>query len=132
VFRFRRFRVFVFALVALLVVMNNICSAADSAFREVFRDGVYGGLAGAVAGAVLTALTRKPSDHTDRIAYGAGVGVVAGTIFGLLKIRSSGSLLEVEKGRVLVGGPIVVPEIREGGAKGKDVVVKADIVSGKF
>jgi hypothetical protein len=89
-------------------------SGAEADFGVILKDGFYGGLAGALVGTATLAFTDDPGDHLDRIAYGAAIGVLVGTVFGI--VQTSRSLVQLENGRVIVGLP--VPETRASGLKG--------------
>jgi len=91
---------------------------AEAGFEIILKDGLYGGLAGALVGTATLAFTDDPSDHLDRIAYGAAIGVIVGTVFGIAQASHS-SFVQLENGRVTVGLP--VPDGRIGsGLKGSN------------
>lgn len=92
--------------------------AEESAMQDVFMNGLYGGLAGALVGAATIAFTEEPEDHLENIGIGAGIGVIAGTAYGVLK--SSRALAEVEDGKVTVQMPTVRPTLSMGGTSGPD------------
>lgn len=75
----------------------------DNAMEEVLIDGFYGGLAGALVGAAFMAFKENPGDHLDDIAIGAGVGVIAGTLYGIG--RAARAFAEIEDGRLTVQAP---------------------------
>jgi hypothetical protein len=129
--RLRNLKVVFMVSTFLLLGWKASCSA-ENAFHEIFKDAFYGGLAGFVTGAVIIALTKKPADHLEYLAYGVGAGAAAGGAFGFMKTRSSGSLVEIENGRMKLGVPAIIPDFRDKTAKGKQVVVTAEIISGKF
>ena len=82
--------------------------AAENSVETIFKDGFYGGLAGALAGGAILAFTDKPGDHLNYISYGAAIGVIAGTVFGLA--QTTKAMVQLENGRVAVSLP--VPETR--------------------
>jgi hypothetical protein len=53
----------------------------------VLYDAVVGAGIGALAGAATMAFMDHPSDHYERIAQGAGIGVLCGIAFGFYEIR---------------------------------------------
>lgn len=65
------------------LAMSGAAYAQDPAVVDIFKDGFYGGLAGALVGAAALAFTDEPEDHLNYIAIGAGVGVIAGTAYGI-------------------------------------------------
>jgi hypothetical protein len=79
--------------------------AAESEMKQVFTDGFYGGLAGALVGAAIMALTDEPKDHLNNILIGAGVGVIAGTVYGIAK--ASRAFAEVHDGRITLQAPTI-------------------------
>jgi hypothetical protein len=108
-----------FVLVSLAVLIGWVkpekAFGADAAFEIILKDAFYGGLAGALVGTATLAFTDDPEDHLDRIAYGAAIGVLIGTVVGFA--QTSKSLVQLENGRIAVGLP--VPETRIGaGPKG--------------
>lgn len=73
--------------------------------EEVLIDGFYGGLAGALVGAAFMAFKENPGDHLDDIAIGAGVGVIAGTLYGVG--RAARAFAEVQDGKLTVQMPTI-------------------------
>ena len=57
--------------------------AQDPELVDIVKDGFYGGLAGALVGAAFLSFTSNPEDHLNDIYIGAGIGVVAGTAYGV-------------------------------------------------
>jgi hypothetical protein len=86
----------------------KLTAAAENSFKTIFKDGFYGGLAGALAGGAVLAFTDKPGDHLNYLSYGAAIGVIAGTVFGL--VQTTQAMVQLENGRIAVGLP--VPETR--------------------
>lgn len=82
--------------------------AAENSFETILKDGFYGGLAGALVGGAILVFTDKPGDHLNYISYGAAIGVIAGTVFGL--VQTTKAMVQLENGRITVGLP--VPENR--------------------
>jgi peptidoglycan/LPS O-acetylase OafA/YrhL len=83
--------------------------ADENTLREVFQDAFYGAGIGALVGGALIAFTKKPADHLNNIGYGAAVGVLAGTAFGLAK--SSRALAEIDNGNIRIAVPTIVPDL---------------------
>ena len=68
----------------LWLTLSGVGYAQDTAVADIFKDGFYGGLAGALVGAaVLLFDLDDAEDHLDYLAIGAGVGVIAGTAYGI-------------------------------------------------
>jgi len=86
----------------------NQAIGAENNFETILKDGFYGGLAGALVGGAILVFTDEPGDHLNYISYGAAIGVIAGTVFGI--VQTSKSMVQLENGRVTVGLP--VPETR--------------------
>jgi hypothetical protein len=82
---------------------------AKDEVEEVFRDGFYGGLAGLLVGAAFMAFAEDPGDHLANLYIGAGIGVLAGTTYGILK--ASRAFAEVDQGTVTVHAPTLRMEL---------------------
>ena len=97
--------------------------AADNSFEAILKDGFYGGLAGALVGGAILAFTDEPGDHLHYISYGAAIGVIVGTVFGL--VQTSKSMVQLENGRVAVGLPVLETRFASGpmGSGGAEVRV---------
>lgn len=123
-------------IIALLTVISLLTAstsafAEDNAFKEVFQDAFFGGAAGALVGLAFTAFTKKPADHLDNVAIGAGVGILAGATYGLAK--SARSLAELDNGRVRIAMPTLVPDLSESPATRQTIITwRADILRGTF
>jgi len=120
-------------LVALLVTIswNQTCVASeDSLSSLVFKDTMIGGLAGGLVGAAVLAITRKPGQHLEYMAYGAIGGAVAGGAYGLFKAQTS--LVEIQGDKVSIDVPLIMPDIQEKGTRGTTVTIMAKLISGKF
>lgn len=119
------------AILVLLTFMATPCLAAENALKNVFEDALYGGLVGGLVGAALVVFTDKPSDHLDRIGYGAAGGVLVGAAYGA--ITTTRALAEYERGQVIFSMPTIRPEFREGNVKGEtDIVAMAELIRGRF
>ncbi|MEA3221742.1 MAG: hypothetical protein U9P49_01070 [Thermodesulfobacteriota bacterium] len=79
---------------------------ADSSLKIIFEDTVWGLCIGALVGTATLAFVDHPSDHLDRIAQGASVGVIGGMCFGLYEISPVFYSIKdpVHKDRVYVVG----------------------------
>lgn len=75
---------------------NDMLTVLESSF--------YGGLTGALIGTAFLAFRDKPSDHLKDIRVGAGLGVLIGTVYGLLKTTGA-AFVEVQDGQVTVQAP---------------------------
>jgi hypothetical protein len=107
------------------------CFAEEDRLKEVLTDSLYGTLAGVVVGAVVLAFTNKPGDHLDYLGYGAAGGALAGTTYALVKCPKP--LAELDNGKVTIGVPTIMPDIRDTNSKGqKPVVILAELFRGKF
>ena len=120
-----------FLSLVLLVSSALPAAAQENAFKEIFEDALYGGLAGTLIGAATLAFTKKPADHLRNLGIGAGVGVIAGTAYGLVKTTKA--LAQVENGKVRFAVPTVMPELREQNYRGDvAVVLNAELIRGNF
>jgi len=79
--------------------------AAESDMKMIFTDGFYGGLAGALVGGAFLAFSKHPKDHWNDVAIGAGVGVIAGTLYGIG--RASRAFAEIDNGEVTLQIPTI-------------------------
>ena len=96
----------------LVVAAPARAGGQDTTLPDVLVDGFYGGVIGALVGTAVMALTNHPKDHFSYISTGAGVGVIAGTVYGLTKATSR-ALVEVDRGRVTWSVPSVTPGLSE-------------------
>lgn len=117
-----------------LVGMLGVATSAwadDNAFRTTFESAFYGGAVGTLVGAALMVFTHKPADHLDYMGYGAAVGVLAGTAYGVAK--SSRSLASIENGNLKIAMPTIIPELVESpGTRQTTLSWRADILRGTF
>lgn len=76
----------------------------DNDMLTVLKSSFYGGLTGALIGTAFLAFREKPGDHLKDIRVGAGVGVIIGTVYGLLKTTGT-AFVEVQDGHLTVQAP---------------------------
>lgn len=105
--------------------------AAENPIKVVLEDAVYGGLVGTLLGAATLAFPKHPSDHLENIGYGAALGVMAGTVFGVYS-NLDRSFAEYENGKIKLAMPTVKPELLENSRGQMTLVVKADLFRGNF
>lgn len=102
-------------LITAVIALISFFTAASSSYadenslREVFQDAFYGAGIGALVGGAFIAFTKKPADHLNNIGYGAAVGVLAGTAYGLAK--SARALAEINNGKIKIAVPTIVPDL---------------------
>jgi len=121
------------AVMTLVSMLGGVTSAwaEDNAFQTAFESAFYGGALGALVGGALMVFTKKPADHLDYMGYGAAVGVLAGTAYGLAK--SSRPLASIENGNLKIAMPTIIPELVESPATRQTTVTwRADILRGTF
>jgi hypothetical protein len=105
--------------------------AQEDRVQEVLTNSLYGGLAGVLVGAVVLAFTNKPGDHLDYLAFGAAGGAPAGATYALVK--SPRPMAELDNGKVTIGVPTIVPDIRDTNSRGQTpVVIMAELFRGNF
>lgn len=120
-------------LVALVVTLSGSfpCFASEDSYSStIFKDSVIGGVAGGLVGAAVLAFTRKPGQHLEYMAYGAAAGTVAGGAYGLFKAQTS--LVAIDGDKVSVDVPLIMPDVQEKGSRGTNVIIMAELISGKF
>ena len=89
----------------LWLTLSGVGYAQDPAVTDIFKDGFYGGLAGALVGtAALFFDIKDAEDHLNYIALGAGVGVMAGTAYGIYS--ATRYMAEIQGSRVTWHLPI--------------------------
>lgn len=123
----------IMVIMALISVISaaSSSSAAESSLREVFQDALYGTGIGALVGGAFMVFTKKPADHFDYIGYGAALGALGGTAYGLAK--SARSLAEIENGKVKFAVPTIIPDLVESPATRQiSVMWHANILRGTF
>ena len=124
-------RIIAMLTIGILLSVTTSALAQENAFREVFQDAFYGGAAGTLVGLALTAFTKKPGDHMENLAYGAAGGVLVGAGYGLAK--SARALAELDRGRVRIAVPRIIPDMVESQVTHQTVVTwRADILRGTF
>lgn len=115
----------------ILIIWTAPCSAAENALKEVFQDSVYGGLTGTLIGAAVMAFSKRAGDHLDYMGYGAAGGAIVGAAVGFTLINRS--LVEVDKGKVKLAIPAIIPDFKDANSKGESgYVLNAELLSGKF
>lgn len=114
-----------------VLVTSTSSFAAENAFEEIFKDAFYGGAVGALVGAAFMAFTKKPANHLENIGYGAAGGVLAGVTYGVTKTAIS--LAEIDKGRVRIAMPTVIPDLVASTATNRSTILwRAEIIRGTF
>lgn len=98
-------------LIGVLLVISLIvwlypgrAAAEENSFETVFKDGFYGGLAGALVGGAILVFRDHPGDHLNYLSYGAAIGVIVGTTFGI--VSASRSMAEIDDHKVVFHLPI--------------------------
>lgn len=104
--------------------------AQQDSMEIVFRDALYGGLAGLLVGGALLVFTKDPGHHLDYLAYGAGVGILAGTAFGIYAI--SRPLFVLERGKVYGQMPLLRAEVEQPADKVRQVRYSLGIMECRF
>jgi hypothetical protein len=120
-------------LVALVVTFSwNLTGFAseDSLSAVVFKDSMSGGTAGGMVSAAVLALTKKPGQQLEHLAYGAAGGPAADGGYGLFKAQTS--LFAITGDTVNIDVPLIMPDIQETGTRGTNVIIMAELLSGKF
>lgn len=118
-----------FCALFVLAASPAVVEAADLEVETVFEDALYGGAIGALVGAGVMLVSSTPTDHWDYIVTGAGIGIIAGTAYGVY--ISSRSFAEIEDGKMFVGVPtpkVIVQKYQETAAVG----VEADLLRIRF
>jgi hypothetical protein len=72
------------ALAASLLAPFNAQAAPP--LKVVLEDSLWGAAIGTLAGAATLPFMKHPSDHYDRLAQGAGIGLIGGMVFGFCEI----------------------------------------------
>ena len=81
--------------------------AADFEVQNTFEDALYGGMLGALVGGGAMLVSGSPSKHWNYITTGAGIGIIAGAIYGVAS--GTHALAKLEDGQLELGIP--VPEM---------------------
>jgi hypothetical protein len=95
---------------AVFVAAPESARAANNEMGDVLVDGFYGGLIGALVGAGVMVLTDDPGDHLQYMVTGAGIGVIAGTVYGLSQVARQ-AMINVDRGRVAWHLPAIDPAV---------------------
>jgi hypothetical protein len=76
------------SIMVLSLALLPLKSNAASSLQVVAEDALWGCLIGTLVGAATLAFhTNDAGDHLENIAYGAGIGLMAGVGFGIYEIR---------------------------------------------
>ena len=95
-------------LLLLTLFASGWAYAQDSAVADIFKDGFYGGLAGALVGAATLLFDIEDADeHLNYIAIGAGVGIMAGTAYGVYSTLQTMPLSEIEHSQIAWHFPVL-------------------------
>ncbi len=97
----------VFSILVAVLPVKTVHAADSDSLGRIVRDSLYGGAAGALVGAATLAFVDKAEDHYSNIWKGAAIGVIAGAVYGALKV--SGPLAEVKDGKMTVHIPAIQP-----------------------
>lgn len=116
---------------ALFVAAPEPARAASNEMGDVLVDGFYGGLIGALVGAGVMVLTDDPGDHLQYMATGAGIGVIAGTIYGLSQVARY-AMINVDRGQVAWRVPVIEPAVTSVPGETPHVSVSAALVRVRF
>ncbi|MDQ6990357.1 MAG: hypothetical protein Q9M11_01320 [Mariprofundaceae bacterium] len=81
--------------------------AADFEVQNTFEDTMYGGLLGALVGGGAMLISGSPSKHWNYISTGAGIGIIAGAIYGVAS--GVNAFAKLENGQLQLGVPM--PEL---------------------
>jgi len=81
--------------------------AADFEVQNTFEDTMYGGMLGALVGGGAMLISGSPSKHWNYIATGAGLGIIAGAIYGVAS--GTRAFAQLEDGQLKLGVPM--PEV---------------------
>jgi hypothetical protein len=104
--------------------------ATESNFSEVLTDGVYGGLAGGLVGGALLVFKDNPSDHLNYLSYGAAIGVLFGTAFGL--VSASRSIAEIDGHKVVYRPPIPEISVKPGGTGRSGLTARVNFLTVRY
>jgi hypothetical protein len=116
---------------AVLVALPEPARAANNEMGDVLVDGFYGGLIGALVGAGVMVLTDDPGDHLQYMTTGAGIGVIAGTVYGLSKVARE-AMINVDRGHLAWHIPAIEPAVTSIPGETPRVTVSASLVRVRF
>lgn len=112
-----------------LAVAPLQASAGNSEVQNVMDDALYGAGVGALVGLGVMLVSSTPSSNWNYVTQGAGVGIIGGAVFGLL--RTSKAFAEVEDGVIHLGVP--TPEFAlQTTDLGYAWAVKTDLIHGTY
>ena len=81
--------------------------AADFEVQNTMEDTLYGGMLGALVGGGAMLISGSPASHWNYISTGAGIGIIAGAIYGVAS--ATHALASLEDGQLRMGVPM--PEV---------------------
>jgi uncharacterized membrane protein YebE (DUF533 family) len=114
---------------AALALAPMQASAGDYEVANVLDDAMYGAGIGGLVGLGLMLLTKKPTDNWDYVSKGIGIGIIAGSAYGVY--RTSKSLAQIEDGEIHFGVPSPKFALQDT-PFGPDLVVSTDFIGGRF
>lgn len=118
-------------LIALVAAWAPPARAANAEMGDVLVNGFYGGLIGTLVGAAVMALTDDPGEHTEYMLTGAGIGVIAGTAYGLSQVARH-AMIDVDRGHVSWHVPPIEPVVSLVPGATPEMTVSAAIVRVRF
>jgi len=118
-------RIAIIGIVAALACAPR-AQAADYEVQNVFEDAVYGAGIGAIVGLGFALIGNQSAKGTmSYILTGTGVGIIAGTAYGVYV--NTHAAAEIEDGKVRFALP--TPRLER---HGQDVALSADLVRARF
>lgn len=116
-------------MLTLLGVLPLQVQAADFEMQNTFEDAIYGAGIGLLVGGGLMLISGNPGDHWDYLAVGAGVGVIAGTLYGVA--TSTRALAEIDDDGVKLAMP--TPQWKTEHSQGKtSLAMEMDLLKTSF
>ena len=101
--------------------------AADFEVQNTMEDTMYGGVLGAFIGGGAMLVSGSPSKHWNYISTGAGIGIIAGAIYGVAS--ATHAMAKLEDGQLQLGVPI--PEVALA-ADGKSLALNTPLFESRY
>jgi len=101
--------------------------AADFEVQNTMEDTLYGGMLGALVGGGAMLISNSPGSHWNYISTGAGVGIIAGAIYGVAS--ATHALASLEDGELKWGMPM--PQVAIS-SDGQSLSLNAPLFTSRF
>jgi len=112
-----------------LIAVPQQAQAADIEMQSVLEDTLYGAAIGGLIGAGMMLISSHPTKHWNYISTGAGVGLIAGAVYGTAK--SAGALATLDEKGLHLGMPAPQLALRQS-ESGSELAMQTNLFASRF